>query len=80
MIEEKSLMTFIGWVDYASMMIAVHQDDNDEYHCIKYVGGNKVTDAEIRCSSSLELKNFLISITDPKENTISELLDKVKHS
>lgn len=54
-------MTFIGWIDYSSMMIAVHKTENS-FMCLKYVGGSKISGAQKECLTKQELANFLLSL------------------
>ena len=72
-------MTFIGWIEFPSMMYAIHQSE-EGFACIKYSNGNKVSGAEFSCETVEQLQDFLLSIPNSNENDITSLLMRVKNT
>lgn len=70
-------MTFVAWVEYSNIMIAVHRDE-EGYLCVKYSGGTKVHDTEMFFKTIEELTQFLLSIPNAPTVFIHDLMQRLK--
>ena len=66
-------MTFLGWIEYPSMMYAIHKNEQG-FLCVKYVNGNKIEGAQFSFENPDKLQVFLLALPNANTEEIEKFL------